>query len=207
MSNSEMSDHIAYLKARLNYCTRESSYNEQQIIIYREFIQIAEDSADFKEYINKLGKNASFFPVAQAEYADRVSAQLKISKDTGDKKAAASWQKAYDSIIAASDHSAVFNSYEKSRQEAESSKQLLRDQMNTAMELLQLITLWKIEPESGKKGKAHIIESFWNKLKILDPEFEWGSLRHPPYSRFLVYEEERSQILKSYLEQAIGAKV
>jgi len=200
---SEMQDHIEYLKFRLGFFLKEPEYNQNQIKTYQTYIEKAMNAKDFKDYIAKLAGDANFFSVAKAEYADRALSQMRAAGEMSDSKTMAAWKKGVEEIQSASNHSSLFTSFETARQNAEQSKQLIRDQIHTAMEMLVLLTAWKIEPAENKKNKASLIKASYARLLSLDPDFRWESLQKPPYNRFYFYDQERSNLLKQFCEEAL----
>ena len=194
--------HIRYLNARIKKLSTNPEINQNQIPVLIGILEIAKQAQSYEDYIEKLGEDFDFFPVAKSEQVDRFASLEKFYSTIELKEhieLAANKKKIAEDCRNYSDLALRLPQGHGSGFQLEKA---CHERLNAVSSFLTYLVHYSCLGDP--KEKVYLmktIQSEWQKIRSSDPDFSFASLLNKPYSYINPFDKEKLSNLERIFQE------
>lgn len=198
--------HITYLETRLAKLKERPELNASQIKAYERVLGIAKSSTTYADYITKLGTDADLFSLAQSEHIDRYTAMSSLYEKMGLSENASAFKKRLELTRDCKSYMDLAMKLPKAISLPDEGK--ANERLDGASIFLQLLfQSMTLSREKARIAKALQAQAEFDKVKSIDPSFDFASFFNAPYIYINPFTKEQLQRLQAeYLKLIRGAR-
>ncbi|MCW7462021.1 hypothetical protein [Leptospira limi] len=200
------SDHVSYLKIRIQKLKENPGFNKEQIKAYEKVLNIANDSSNYEEYTKQLGTDSDLFSIAKSEQIDRYRSMKQLYEKFGLQENSRVYAKREEVALVCNSYADLATKLPQTISPVTESE--ANEKINQSVLVLQLLfQVNTIANGSHQKEKAKQTKQEFLKLKALDAKFSIDSFFKNPYRLLNPFTKTQMNRLVQRIESILGEEL